>query len=142
MRSYCDLDFLLKFQAVTYEEGVEPSKEPLDSSKEYFCLLRATDGKANTISTHIAPSSLPTFQAHYGTLLKSTMTQTLRKRDKKKEKARVEAAALKKKKIMDGVLVEGPKRGNGRRKRERLEKVKVRLDEARKKLEEKEKQAK
>jgi signal recognition particle subunit SRP14 len=70
------------------------------------------------------------------------MTQTLRKRDKKKEKARVEAAALKKKKIMEGVLVEGPKRGKGRRKRERLEKVKVRLEEARRKLEEKEKQGK
>jgi signal recognition particle subunit SRP14 len=132
---------------VTYEDEAEPGNETqkndsLGTSKEYPCLLRATDGKSRTISTHIAPSSLPTFQAHYGTLLKTTMTQTLRKRDKKKEKARVEAAALKKKKIMEGVLVEGPKRGKGRRKRERLEKVKVRLEEARKKLEEKEKQGK
>jgi signal recognition particle subunit SRP14 len=132
---------------VTYEDGTEPNNEiqrndPLGTSKEYPCLLRATDGKSCTISTHIAPSSLSSFQAHYGTLLKTTMTQTLRKRDKKKEKSRVEAAALKKKKVMEGVLVEGPKRGNGRRKRERLEKVKVRLEEAKRKLEEKEKKAK
>lgn len=131
-------------RSVTYEDGAESSQtnEPVDPSKEYSCLLRATDGKSQTISTHIPPSSLPVFQAHYGTLLKSKMTQTLRKRDKKKEKARLEAAILKKKRIMDGVSVQGPKRGNGRRKRERLEKVKVRLDEARKKLQEKEKQAK
>ena len=70
------------------------------------------------------------------------MSQTLRKRDKKKEKARMEAAALKKKRIMEGVVVQGPKRGNGRRKRERLEKVKLRLEEARSKLEEKEKPGK
>jgi hypothetical protein len=55
-----------------------------------------------------------------------------RKRDKKKEKAKLEALAAKKKKIAEGVIVAGPKRGNGRRKRVRLEKAKKRLDEARK----------
>ncbi|CAG7853690.1 SubName: Full=Uncharacterized protein {ECO:0000313/EMBL:CCA75001.1} [Serendipita indica DSM 11827] len=107
--------------------------------REYPCLLRATDGKETTIATHVRSSALPQFHAHYGALLKSTMTQTLRKRDKKKEKARQEILALKKKKILEGVTVAGPKRGNGRRKRVRLEKAKVRLEEARKRMEEKEK---
>jgi hypothetical protein len=44
----------------------------------------------------------------------------------------LEALAAKKKKIAEGVIVAGPKRGNGRRKRVRLEKAKKRLDEARK----------
>jgi signal recognition particle subunit SRP14 len=69
------------------------------------------------------------------------MTQTLRKRDKKKEKIRLEQLALRKKKIMEGVQVVGPKRGNRRRKRVRLSKVKERLEESRRRFEERERKA-
>jgi signal recognition particle subunit SRP14 len=69
------------------------------------------------------------------------MTQTLRKRDKKKEKVRLEQLALRKKKIMEGVQVVGPKRGNRRRKRVRLLKVKERLEESRRRFEERERKA-
>jgi signal recognition particle subunit SRP14 len=109
--------------------------------KEYPCILRATDGKHTTISTHVLSNSLPSFHAQYGALLKSTMTQTLRKRDKKKEKVRLEQLALRKKKIMEGVQVVGPKRGNRRRKRVRLSKVKERLEESRRRFEERERKA-
>lgn len=114
---------------------------PSDDHKEYPCLLRATDGKTQTIATQVTSSALAAFHAHYGTLLKSTMAQSLRKRDKKKEKARQEALTAKKKRMAEGVTVVGPKRGNGRKKRVRLEKAKKRIDEAKKRYEEKEKRA-
>ncbi|PVG01848.1 SRP14-domain-containing protein [Serendipita vermifera] len=131
----------LTHKRLTYE-GQDLDVKSESGEKEYPCLLRATDGKHTTISTHILSNSLPSFHAQYGTLLKSTMTQTLRKRDKKKEKARLEELALKKKKIMEGVQVVGPKRGSGRKKRVRLLKVKYRLEESRRRFEEREKKAK
>ncbi|KAG8836397.1 hypothetical protein FRC17_003307 [Serendipita sp. 399] len=113
-----------------------------ESSKgEFTCLLRATDGKTATISTHVQPDALLRFHTHYGTLLKSIMTQSLRKRDKKKEKIRLEAAALKKKKMLEGIAIVGAKRGNGRRKRTRLEKAKQRMEEVKKRMEQREKKA-
>ena len=129
----------LMVSIVTYEESQSIPVENENGEQEYACLLRATDGKETTIATHVHSSALPQFHAHYGVLLKSTMTQTLRKRDKKKEKARQEIAALKKKKMLEGVTVTGPKRGKGRKKRTRLEKAKTRLEEGRKRMEEKEK---
>ena len=44
---------------------------------------------------------------------------TLRKRDKKREKQRQEEAAKRKKRMIDPIPIEGPKRGSGRKKRQR-----------------------
>lgn len=52
---------------------------------------------------------------------------TLRKRDKKRERLRAEEIAKKRKRLMDEVLVSGPKRGAGRRKRKRLIAAAVKL---------------
>ena len=127
------------FISVSYKDPSQMAEATAGGDQEFPCILHATDGKSRTIATHVTSSALTTFHAQYGTLLKSTMLQSLRKRDKKKEKAKLEALAAKKKKIAEGVIVTGPKRGNGRRKRVRLEKAKKRLDEARKKIEEREK---
>jgi len=56
---------------------------------------------------------------------------TLRKRDKKREKVKAEQLALKKKKLSETVVIEGPKRGSGRRKRQRRVKAAVKQEEAR-----------
>ena len=61
---------------------------------------------------------------------------TLRKRDKKKEKERAERIALRKKRLSEPIIVEGPKRGKGRRKRQRLIKAALKQEEARKKIQE------
>lgn len=63
---------------------------------------------------------------------------TLRKRDKKREKLRAEQVTAKKRKLTEPVTVHGPKRGNGRRKRQRLVKKVLRQEEARKKTAQKE----
>ena len=71
------------------------------------------------ISQQVKTSELIKFHAAYGALLKSSMT-TLRKRDKKREKLRGEQAAARKQRMTEPVLIEGAKRGAGRRKRQRL----------------------
>lgn len=70
-------------------------------------------------SSKINASELPKFHAAYGSLLKASMT-TLKKRDKKKEKARLEKALERRKKLATDIQVVGPKRGAGRRKRQRI----------------------
>ena len=59
------------------------------------------------------------------------MTASLRKRDKKREKLRAERAALRKKKLEQDIVIEGPKRGNGRTKRQRRIKAARKLEETR-----------
>ena len=59
------------------------------------------------------------FQSSYGTLLKAKMTAYMRKRDKKREKLRAERVALRKKKLAQDIVIEGPKRGANRAKRQR-----------------------
>lgn len=68
--------------------------------------------------TQIPASSLPTFHAAYGSLLKNAMAPRMRRRDKKKERARAEAATARRKELYVDVKVgaEG-KRGAGRRQR-------------------------
>ena len=58
---------------------------------------------------------------------------TLRKRDKKREKLRAEQLARKKKRFVEEVVVSGPKRGAGRRKRKRFITAAVKLAEFKKK---------
>lgn len=120
-----------------------------DGDKEYPCLIRATDGKRTEFSTHVCihwkewldmthnsaqvhPEDLEKFHSVYGALLKSSMS-TLRKRDKKREKQRAEKSAAKKRKLTEPIIVQGSKRGNGRRKRQRLVKAALRQEETRKK---------
>jgi len=62
---------------------------------------------------------------------------TLRKRDKKREKLRAEALAKKKKRLIEEVIVSGPKRGAGRKKRKRLITAAVKLAEFKKRAAEK-----
>ncbi|KAG9003650.1 hypothetical protein FRB90_011139 [Tulasnella sp. 427] len=97
---------------------------------EYKCLLRATDGHVK-FETLISSAELGKFHALYAALLKASMS-TLRKRDKKKEKQKAEQAALWKKKLAEEIVIEGAKRGNGRRKRVRRIKAAIRQDEERK----------
>jgi signal recognition particle subunit SRP14 len=78
---------------------------------------------------------LDKFHTAYGSLLKSSMG-TLRKRDKKREKQRAEEAAARKRKLADTVLVDGPKRGPGRRKRQRKAKAALKQEQSRKRVEE------
>jgi signal recognition particle subunit SRP14 len=85
----------------------------------------------------VEPGQLPKFHAAYGALVKASMI-TLRKRDKKREKHKAEELLKKKKRMLDPIPVEGPKRGNGRRKRQRRLKAVAKQEEIRKKAEEKE----
>ena len=95
----------------------------------YYCL------------TQVEPSALTHFHAAYGTLLKSSLSPHLRKRDKKREKQRAEEALRRKRRLADDdarVVVEGPKRGNGRRKRQRLVRRAEKLEQARARARERE----
>ncbi|KAH9932107.1 signal recognition particle SRP9/SRP14 subunit [Epithele typhae] len=108
-----------------------------DGSQEYPCLVHATDGKETKFSTVVQAADLEKFHASYGAVLKSSMGN-LRKRDKKREKQRAEAAALKKRRLQEEIVVEGPKRGAGRRKRQRKMKAAQKLEEAKKRAQERE----
>jgi len=93
----------------------------------------------------VGSEELLRFQSHYGSLLKASMTMTLRKRDKKREKLRAEEATKRRQKMTEPVDLGGNKRGKGRRQRQR--KIKALLkqqasqakheqrEEARKKIE-------
>lgn len=110
----------------------------VDGSTEYPCIMRATDGHKVKYSTlvryytlpqpvivhtythprtheQVHPENLISFTKAYSALLKASLT-TLRKREKKKDRARSKkntgAAAA-----PTLAKVEGPRRGAGRRKR-------------------------
>ncbi|PFH48103.1 hypothetical protein AMATHDRAFT_76885 [Amanita thiersii Skay4041] len=108
-----------------------------EDNREYPCLVRVTDGRGAKFSTKVVPGDLDKFHAAYGTLLKASMS-TLRKRDKKREKLRSEQAIRRKKKMTEPVVINGPKRGNGRRKRQRQIKAALKQKESQKKFNEKE----
>ncbi|KAG8933440.1 hypothetical protein FRC02_011818 [Tulasnella sp. 418] len=115
----------------TYDvDGDAQMQQDINEDQEYPCLLRATDGKTH-ISTQIFSKDLLKFHAAYGTLLKSSMSH-LRKRDKKREKQKAERIALRKKKLEQDIIIDGPKRGNGRKKRQRKIKAAIKQQEARK----------
>lgn len=129
--------------------------DPADDTREYPCIIRATDGKEVKISTHvrtfprihgdftrsafitqITSGQLDKFLGAYGALLKSSMT-TLRKRDKRREKVRAEKLAARKQRLAEPIPIEGPKRGNGRRKRQRGVKAALKQEAARQRIQEK-----
>jgi len=89
------------------------------------------------VTLQVVPEQLESFHNAYGALLKTSMT-TLRKRDKKREKQRAEQLALRKRRLADPIVIEGPKRGNGRKKRQRKIKAALKQEESQKKFQEKE----
>ncbi|KAM5539971.1 hypothetical protein V8D89_006474 [Ganoderma adspersum] len=127
----------LTHKRLLHEGGDAHMSSEDDGTKEYPCLVRATDGDDVNISTVVQPADLEKFNAAYGTLLKSSMS-TLRKRDKKREKQRQEDAARRKRRLQEEIAVEGPKRGAGRRKRQRKMKQAARLEESKKRAQERE----
>ncbi|KAG2106966.1 signal recognition particle, SRP9/SRP14 subunit [Suillus discolor] len=110
----------LTYKRLTHDgdDTVMKEEDGSDGSREYPCIVRVTDGKKAKFSTKILSVDLDKFHSAYGALLKSSMT-TLRKRDKKREKQRAEQFAKRKQRMADPVVIDGPKRGNGRRKRQR-----------------------
>jgi signal recognition particle subunit SRP14 len=84
---------------------------------------------------------LDAFHNIYGALLKSSMT-TLRKRDKKREKQRAEEAAKRKRRMAEPIPIEGPKRGNGRKKRQRRIKAALKQEDSRQRAQQREEAAK
>ncbi|KAG2337610.1 signal recognition particle, SRP9/SRP14 subunit [Suillus weaverae] len=100
------------------DDTVMKEEHESDEIREYPCIVRVTDGKKAAFSTKILSIDLDKFHSAYGALLKASMT-TLRKRDKKREKQRAEQLAKRKQRMADPVVIDGPKRGNGRRKRQR-----------------------
>ncbi|KAJ7842263.1 signal recognition particle, SRP9/SRP14 subunit [Mycena olivaceomarginata] len=111
-----------------------------DGENDYPCLVRVTDGDAVKFSTTVNSNELEKFHHAYGTLLKASMT-TLRKRDKKREKQRAEQVARRKKKMTEPVVVDGPKRGNGRKKRQRQLKAAGKQEESQRKAKQREEAA-
>ena len=138
---------LTKSCSVTYDGPDDADAASPDDTTEYPCLIRAMDGGKIKFSTRVRPSpftctylphvqqvepaDLEKFHSGYGTLLKASMS-TLRKRDKKREKLRAEELAKKKKRLIEEVIVSGPKRGAGRKKRKRLITASVKLAEFKK----------
>ncbi|KAJ3991365.1 signal recognition particle, SRP9/SRP14 subunit [Lentinula boryana] len=108
-----------------------------EDPRDYPCLLRVSNGDKVKFSTTVESAALPKFYQVYGALLKSSMT-TLRKRDKKREKQRAEEAAARKKKFSEPVVVDGSKRGSGRRKRQRQVKAALKQQETLAKIKAKE----
>lgn len=126
--------------AVSYDDGdIKMDTADGGDDREYPCLLRATNGKEISFSTRVSPThpssifyiltcvsptqvtptDLAKFTAHYGSLLKAQMTPHLRKRDKNKQKAKQDQANARKARMTEPVLIEGSKRGAGRRKMQR-----------------------
>ncbi|KAM6498953.1 Signal recognition particle, SRP9/SRP14 subunit [Amanita muscaria] len=116
---------------------VKHEDDGAEDTREYPCLVRVTDGKKAKISTKIISSDLGKFHAAYGALLKSSMS-SLRKRDKKREKLRSEQAIRRKKKMTEPVVIDGPKRGASRRKRQRQIKAALKQQQSQQKLKERE----
>ena len=76
------------------------------------------------------------FHVAYGALLKSAMS-SLRKRDKKREKERAEKIARRKRRVQEPVVISGPKRGNGRKKRQRRIKAAIKKQDLQQKVKQK-----
>ncbi|KAI0800531.1 signal recognition particle, SRP9/SRP14 subunit [Fomes fomentarius] len=127
----------LTHKRLLHEGGDSHISSEVDRVKEFPCLVRVTDGNETKFSTVVQPAELEKFHAAYGNILKSSMT-TLRKRDKKREKQRAEDAARKKRRLQEDIAIEGPKRGAGRRKRQRKVKAALQLEEAKKRAQERE----
>ncbi|THH09205.1 hypothetical protein EW146_g8748 [Bondarzewia mesenterica] len=126
----------LTHKRLTYDGG-DVAMDSVDGDKEYPCIVKLTDGDKTKFSTRVEPGQLDKFHSAYGALLKSSMT-TLRKRDKKREKQRAEQLAVRKKRLAEPIVIEGSKRGAGRKKRQRRIKAAVKQEEAKRRVAERE----
>jgi len=127
----------LTHKRLTYDGDDAHMSSADDDTKEYPCLVRVTDGGETKFETKVQPGELEKFHHAYGALLKSSMS-TLRKRDKKREKQRAEEIARRKRKLAEEIVIEGPKRGSGRKKRQRKIKAMQKQEDARKRSQERE----
>ncbi|RDB24408.1 Signal recognition particle protein [Hypsizygus marmoreus] len=129
----------LTHKRLTYdgEDATIADGEGSDDAREYPCLLRVTDSGKAKFSTKVEFGDLLRFHAAYGTLLKASMA-TLRKRDKKREKLHAEQAARRKKRMTAPVVLDGAKRGKGRRTRQRQVKAVIKQQESQQKAKERE----
>ncbi|PPQ89979.1 hypothetical protein CVT25_009619 [Psilocybe cyanescens] len=123
------------------EDSTMKHEDGASDTREYPCLVRVTDGKSTRFSTKVEPGELFKFQAHYGNLLKTSMT-TLRKRDKKREKLRAEEASKRKKEMTEPIVLDGSKRGKGRRQQQRKIKALLKQQESQRKHHEREEASK
>jgi signal recognition particle subunit SRP14 len=119
------------------EDAAMGHDDGTSNTREYPCLVRVTDGGSSRFSTRVESGELLKFHAHYGNLLKASMT-TLRKRDKKREKLRTEEAAKRKKQMTEPIVLGGHKRGKGRRQQQRKIKALLKQQESQKKHQERE----
>ena len=148
------LRFIFSFGLTVTHDGDDVTMDSTDDTREYPCIIRATDGKGVEISTHVRTSfsrihhdptaqlssqitsgQLDKFFGAYGALLKSSMS-TLRKRDKKREKVRADKHAARKQRLAEPIRIEGPKRGKGRKKRQRRVKAALKQEAARQRVQE------
>ena len=83
------------------------------------------------------PEELDGFSVRYGSLLKLSMT-TLRKRDKKREKTHAEEGAKRRLKMTELIVLDGHKRGKGRRQRQRKIRALLKQQASQKKFQERE----
>lgn len=109
-------------------------------SESFPCLIRAVKAKSSSspktqFSTTVDFTQLFKFYAAYSTLLKSHLSTVLRKRDKKREKQRADQAAKRKQRMTEPIVLDGPKRGAGRRKRQRQIQAQKKQEIAKVKLE-------
>ncbi|KAI9638750.1 signal recognition particle, SRP9/SRP14 subunit [Dioszegia hungarica] len=138
---------------LTHKRYVQGQEEKMEvdgaSGSEYEVLLRCFQKDGPKYSTRIPSSSLPTFHARYGSLLKASMAPQMRKRDKKKEKAKAELFTRKRKELYVDVKlgttagvgagaatgdVKG-KRGAGRRQRQRKVQAQLKKEAERERVE-------
>jgi len=85
----------------------------------------------------VEPDELFKFYSNYGSLLKASMT-THRKRDKKREKINAEVTTKRREKMIEPIVVDGNKRGKGRRHRQRKVKALRKQQESQKQFQERE----
>lgn len=111
---------------VTHINSETSSSSPLPlSSSTHPMIFRVSDGGSKDrirFSTIVYPSELPSFQETYLTALRSNLVQSLKKRDKAKERRVDKVLAASRKKLEEHggqVKIGGAKRGAGRRKRMR-----------------------
>ncbi|WWC73830.1 uncharacterized protein I206_107802 [Kwoniella pini CBS 10737] len=126
----------LTHKRLTYNEGdVQMDDEENEDGPEYEVLIRCTQGD-NKFSAKIPASSLSTFHATYGSLLKSSFAPLMRKRDKKKEKLRAEKLTKKRREVyVDLEVGQAGKRGKGRRQRQRKIKAQKKKEAERERIE-------
>ncbi|KAF9528127.1 hypothetical protein CPB83DRAFT_854942 [Crepidotus variabilis] len=121
--------------------AMKHENEGSSDTREYSCLVQLRDGHGTKFSTKVDSSQLLKFQAVYGSLLKASMT-TLRKRDKKRERTRQDEATKRRQKMTAPIILEGHKRGKGRRQRQRKLKALVKQQDSQKKFQEREEERK